>query len=127
MTTEYTNPESQAASETSDKPKRTRKPMDAARKQDHHTARELLTSYFSANSAMKEKWTKLFTGADGKVRQVRVISNLLLDYVPSFLKAFSSTPDAAMVAACEAVLTNAATDPAAYRKANKPLNLAKPA
>ena len=128
MTTEPLNTESVTpTTESTEKVRRTRKPMPEDRKSAHHKASALLESFFTASPATATKWSGMFQGPNGKPKQLRVLANLLLDYVPGFLESFSDTPDAALVAACETVLTNASADPAAYRKANKPISQPKPA
>lgn len=87
--------------------------MPDTRKADHHTAKDLLEAYFAANPAVKDAWTGLFPG-----KQTRVLSNLLLDYVPNFISAFQAGATPEFLAQCDALL-RAATDVTAYRKANR--------
>lgn len=97
----------------SDKP---RKKMTDARKADHHVARDLVVAAFAANPALKEEWTSLFPG-----RQLRVISNLLLDYVPSFVATFQAGASSEFIARCSAFLREVSIDVPAYRKNHKTL------
>lgn len=92
---------------------RTRRKMDLDRKANHHKARELMEAHLATDSVAKNTWLGLFPG-----KQVRVVSNLLLDYVPGFV-GFAVPFTAEQAATCLAVLQAAASDTKAYRKANK--------
>ena len=99
------------------KPRKPRTKMTEEHKSDHHKAKDLLVAYFAQNKGVEALWTGLFPG-----KQVRVLSNLLLDYVPGYLEAFSAVPPSPdVVARCEEVLRNAAPNPIEFRKKNVPL------
>ena len=99
-----------------EKAKRTRRPMALDRKADHHKAKDLLLAFFKNDPSWESDWMGLFS----EKKQVRVLSNLLLDYVPGFLSAFETLPAPAdIVQQCRDVLTAAAPDVAAYRKTHK--------
>ncbi|TXH14510.1 MAG: hypothetical protein E6R03_08970 [Hyphomicrobiaceae bacterium] len=98
------------------KPRKPRTKMTDDRKGAHHRAKDLLVAYFTQNKGVEVVWTGLFPG-----KQVRVLANLLLDYVPGFLDAFSGVPTPEVVAHCEQVLRNASTNPVEFRKKNVPI------
>lgn len=95
----------------SDKP---RKKMSEARKADHHIARELVEKFFAANPEVAARWKSFYEG-----KQLRVISNLLLDYIPGFIPAFQSGATPELLAQCEELLVKAKADYAEYRRQNK--------
>lgn len=117
MTTENTTVTPEVVVEKKARKPRTK--MSDDRKGAHHKAKDLLVAYLDSNPAVKATWTGLFPG-----KQIRVVANLLLDYVPGYLDAFSGVPAPEVVAACEQVLRNAASNPD-FRKKNVPLWKAK--
>ncbi len=96
------------------KPRRTRALMLPDRKSEHHEAKRLLAGFFNQDAAVRAEWEGLFPG-----KQLRVIANLLLDYVPAFLPAFRELPPPpAILEECRKVLQNAAPDIKGYRRNN---------
>lgn len=113
MTNEQ-NPVNPPAAPEVVKPRRTRRPMAPTRKSDHHAAKAALEAFWKTNPEKAAEWTALYPDT-----QVRVLSNLLLDYIPGFLQ-----NPFADVAACDELLRKAsiaAGGPKAFRKANKAL------
>lgn len=106
-----------ATVESSAPPKKPRAPhrrMTDDRKADHHRARDAFEQFVRDFPDVGSAWTGMYPD-----RQTRILSNLLLDYVPDFIAKISQRPfDAAFVQSCGEVLAAAASDVKAYRKAN---------
>lgn len=99
-----------------EKVRKPRAKMEQIRKDEHLGAKEGLLKLFEKNPDIKAKWTSLPIFAD---KQVRVISNVLLDYIPGFVSFINdATPE--QIAQCDALLTSI-NDLTAYRKANVPI------
>lgn len=115
MTTEQTVSAPEVVVE---KTRKQRAKMEDGRKNDHHAAKDKLVAFLKANPDLNAKWTNLppFAG-----KQIRVLANFLLDYVPGFLTFIDGAVDTSpQVVECDALLTSI-NDLAAYRKTNVPI------